>query len=164
VQLYAIYLEEAVQPGTLPAYVGQICSAIEEGKKEIERVKIGLEKEQNYSANLENMYMDLLNDRRAKKSKHKLFVEINGLLNANLGFNYEIEGNEIIEGGEGKTDKTFKKCLTDISESFLAGREGTDGLYHMFWERAVEELEKGVRPDNMLEHIKSILGEKLYSL
>jgi len=34
------------------------------------------------------MYMKLLNKRREKQSKFKLIVEINGLMNANLGFDY----------------------------------------------------------------------------
>ena len=63
--------------------------------------------------------------------------QINALLNTNLGFNYEIDEEKIIEGGEGKTSKTFKDCLADICQSFLRNREGVDGLYHLFWERAV---------------------------
>ena len=61
VQLYAIYLEEAINGQNLPVFLEEINKEMEEGKKQIEVVKIGLEKEQNYSSNLEKMFMNLLN-------------------------------------------------------------------------------------------------------
>lgn len=39
-----------------------------------------------------------------------------------------------------------------------------EGLYHNLCEKVVEELEKGVVPDNLAENAKSLLGEKLYQM
>lgn len=64
VQLYAIYLQEVLSPSMLPFYIDEIVDSIEDGKKQIELNKIGLEKERNYSTNLEKMYMNILNERR----------------------------------------------------------------------------------------------------
>lgn len=85
VQLYAIYLSEIIKEVDWIGIANEIEADIASNKREIERVKIGLEKEYNYSNNLENMYMKILSGRRMKLSKSKIEAQINKLLNSPFG-------------------------------------------------------------------------------
>ena len=82
VQLYAIYLSEVIKEVDWIAIADEIEADIAATKREIERVKIGLEKEYNYSNNLESMYMRLLTARRTKLSKGRIEAQLNQLLSA----------------------------------------------------------------------------------
>lgn len=84
VQLYAIYLSEIIKEVDWIAIADEIEADIAATKREVERVKIGLEKEYNYSSNLEHMYMRILTARRTRLSKGKIDAQINALLSTHF--------------------------------------------------------------------------------
>ena len=66
---------------------------------------------------------------------------IEGLMQQETGFFYEVHNGNVCEVEEGVM-QTFEKCLRDIAHFYTNNNEGYDGLYHLLLEKISEAIEE----------------------